>query len=37
MNLVITYKLNTIEKIYYKDKDYTTILVFFVFVTVLEK
>ncbi len=30
-NLVITYKLNTIESLYYKEKDYAIILVFFCF------
>jgi len=32
-NLIITYKLNTIESFYYKEKDYATILVFFLFLS----
>ncbi len=36
-NLVITYKLNTIEGFYHKERKFSTILVFFmVFVTILE-
>jgi hypothetical protein len=37
--IIIIYKLNTLESFYYKEKDFTTILVFFfvVFITVLEK
>jgi hypothetical protein len=36
-NLVITYKLSTIESFYYKEKDFTTILVFLGFCHSLEK
>ncbi len=36
-NLVITYKLNTIEIFYYKERDFTIILVLLVLVTILEK
>jgi len=32
-NLVITYKLNTIESFYYKEKDYAIILVLFLFLS----
>jgi hypothetical protein len=36
-NLVIIYKLNIIESFYYKERNFITILVFFVFVTILKK